>query len=532
MGESAASNPSLQVSVSFGRFENDSLSWERWSSFSPNKYLEEVEKCATPGSVAQKKAYFEAHYKKIAARKAELLAQEKQKEKDSFRSEDQDQIDLGGNADAELDKSDTQGFDEGVTQETSSVGEIHRTHVNDSEEEVAVSRDNESSPVEVENKEMESRSNSSFQMDEPEDGCVKHEESPNIEAEDVKEISHVVYKDTAKASEVEAKDVKLVQPKESKITSLNKGSNAAKTKKKPTLPTSKASQISTPKSSKPASTPTKTVTTSTKKGSSSSLSRRQITSSGESRKFANKPLHMSLSLAPSNPEPAPQATMRRSLIMEKMGDKDIVKRAFKTFQNSFNQPKASGEDKSSIKKQVCSRGTVSKVSTSTALRKENGRPTKVESVDKSGNAVRTTFGPKSDIRAVNGKEEEKKEEEMKRLKHNVKGTSTPAFYRGQKVVKSRPEKNEPVSSQMSDLVDGDDNRRWGNAKDEIKERLIPLTVISNFRVMLKVKVRILGDPTSDKGEEEGEKRLNTPVYQINAVISMFGKQQWSNILVK
>ena len=89
MGEGgAASNPALQVSVSFGRFENDSLSWERWSSFSPNKYLEEVEKCATPGSMAQKKAYFEAHYKKVAARKAELLAQEKQREKDSFGSEE------------------------------------------------------------------------------------------------------------------------------------------------------------------------------------------------------------------------------------------------------------------------------------------------------------------------------------------------------------------------------------------------------------------------------------------------------------
>ncbi|ESW29520.1 hypothetical protein PHAVU_002G077200 [Phaseolus vulgaris] len=471
MGESAASSPPLQVSVSFGRFENDSLSWERWSSFSPNKYLEEVEKCATPGSVAQKKAYFEAHYKKIAARKAELLAQEKQREKDSFRSEDQVEVDLGGNTDAELDKSDTQDFNEGVTQETSSVGEIHRTHDNDSEEEVAVSTGYHGSPVEMENKELESRSHSSFQMDEPEDVCMKHEESPNIEAEDVKEISHVVYKETGKASEVEANDVKLVHPKESKVTSVNKGSNAAKTKKKPMLSTSKASQISTPRSSKPASTPTKTVTpaSSTKKGSSPSLSRRQITSSGESRKFANKPLHMSLSLAPSNPDPAPQATMRRSLIMEKMGDKDIVKRAFKTFQNSFNQPKTPGEDKSLIKKQVPSRGIVSKVPTPTPLRKENGRSTKVGSADKSGNVVRTTFGPKSDIRAERGKEssrkieeksnakevermrlqskvkEERKEAEMTRSKHNVKGTSTPASYRGQKVVKSRSEKGDAKS---------------------------------------------------------------------------------------
>lgn len=76
MGES---NGSLGVSVSFGKYESDALSWEKWSTFSPNKYLEEVGKCSTPGSVAQKKAFFEAHYKKIAAMKAEaeLLEQEK-----------------------------------------------------------------------------------------------------------------------------------------------------------------------------------------------------------------------------------------------------------------------------------------------------------------------------------------------------------------------------------------------------------------------------------------------------------------------
>ncbi|CAJ1931599.1 unnamed protein product [Sphenostylis stenocarpa] len=536
MGESAASNSSLQVSVSFGRFENDSLSWERWSSFSPNKYLEEVEKCATPGSVAQKKAYFEAHYKKIAARKAELLAQEKQREKDSFRSEDQDGIDLGGNTDAELDISNTQGFDEGVTQETSSVGEIHRTHVNDSEEEVAVSRDYQSSPAEAETKELESRSHSPFQMEEPEDACMKQEESLNIEAEDVKEISHVVYRETGKASEVEAKDVKLDHTKESKVTAVNKGSNAAKTKKKSMLPTSKASQSSTPRSSKPASTPTKTATpaSSTKKGSSPSLTRRQITSRGESRKFANKPLHMSLSLAPSNPDPAPQATMRRSLIMEKMGDKDIVKRAFKTFQNSFNQPKTSGEDKSLMKKQVPSRGTVSKVSTSTVLRKENGRPTKVEHVDKSGNAVRTTLGPKSDITSEKGKESSRKIEEksnakeegrmrlqskvkeekvadMKRLKHNVKGTSTPAVYRGQKVVKSRPEKLKlklvftgvwwllTRKGDLCNLV-----VLLGFLVHIIHSNSIPRSVTKNGWVMLK----------------------------FNAMIFMFGKQQWSNLPIK
>ncbi|KAI3976636.1 hypothetical protein MKX01_008494 [Papaver californicum] len=54
-------------SISFGRYENDdTLSWERSSPFSHNRYLEEVEKYSSPGSVTQKKAYFEAHFKKKA----------------------------------------------------------------------------------------------------------------------------------------------------------------------------------------------------------------------------------------------------------------------------------------------------------------------------------------------------------------------------------------------------------------------------------------------------------------------------------
>ncbi|PIA33527.1 hypothetical protein AQUCO_04100161v1 [Aquilegia coerulea] len=54
-------------SISFGRFDSEPLCWERRSSFSHNRYLEEVEKYSTPGSVTQKKAYFEAHFKKKKA---------------------------------------------------------------------------------------------------------------------------------------------------------------------------------------------------------------------------------------------------------------------------------------------------------------------------------------------------------------------------------------------------------------------------------------------------------------------------------
>lgn len=50
-------------SVSFGRFELESLSWEKWSVFTNDKRHEEFVKFN--GLVAQKKAYFEEYYKKI-----------------------------------------------------------------------------------------------------------------------------------------------------------------------------------------------------------------------------------------------------------------------------------------------------------------------------------------------------------------------------------------------------------------------------------------------------------------------------------
>ncbi|KAL6188151.1 hypothetical protein ACLB2K_039544 [Fragaria x ananassa] len=65
----------LGESVSFGRYASEPLDWAKWSAFSHNRYLEEVEKFSKPGSVAQKKAYFEAHYKKKAAEKAAALTE-------------------------------------------------------------------------------------------------------------------------------------------------------------------------------------------------------------------------------------------------------------------------------------------------------------------------------------------------------------------------------------------------------------------------------------------------------------------------
>ncbi|KAF0889930.1 hypothetical protein E2562_033904 [Oryza meyeriana var. granulata] len=52
----------LGESVSFGRFLTEPLEWGKWSAFAHNRYLEEAAHQSRPGSVAQKKAFFEAHY--------------------------------------------------------------------------------------------------------------------------------------------------------------------------------------------------------------------------------------------------------------------------------------------------------------------------------------------------------------------------------------------------------------------------------------------------------------------------------------
>ncbi|XP_047947891.1 uncharacterized protein LOC125193963 [Salvia hispanica] len=86
----------LGESISFGRFTADSLSWERWSTFPHKKYVEEAESYAKPGSVAQKKAFFEAHYKRIAAQRAAAAALLEQENAASTQNESVGLKDDGG----------------------------------------------------------------------------------------------------------------------------------------------------------------------------------------------------------------------------------------------------------------------------------------------------------------------------------------------------------------------------------------------------------------------------------------------------
>ncbi|GLT63378.1 hypothetical protein SLA2020_359470 [Shorea laevis] len=477
MGEKAASRPDLEVSVSFGRFENDSLSWEKWSAFSPNKYLDEVEKFATPGSVAEKKAYFEAHYKKIAARKAELMDQANQMENDPLRPEIQNGGDLTGyvsGAGSEFDISNSHSpTEEVVKQETNLISEVISTHEADlKEEDAAISTESQRPLSEGVEEEMGSR------VDSPESSklekavLVKEEEEEKtalVESQDTKEILHNWDNAIGNAPKVTEEKAKLDHPKESKkVPPVSKERNVTRVKKKSVSPVTKASHLSTPKVSKP--TPTSTALSasrsSTKKGNDSSLPRSKNSSIVESKKVAPKSLYMSLSSDPTNSDPTSLTTTRKSFIMENMGDKDIVKRAFKTFEKSFNQLKSSGEERSSVPNQVPAKETGPRVSTSMTSRKDNGGSLKAGCVDKrSAKAVPSSYALKSDERAKKTKEfskkleeksnakeavrtglqsksKEQKEAEIRKLRQslNFKATPVPGFYRGLKMSKNTSDK--------------------------------------------------------------------------------------------
>ncbi|CAH8363882.1 unnamed protein product [Eruca vesicaria subsp. sativa] len=395
-------NQEMQVSISFGKFEKDSLSWEKFSTFSPNKYLEEVEKCATPGSVAQKKAYFESHYKKIAERNAEIiLEQEKQLERNaSFRPS----LENGVNTDnREHDRSVVVESNAcyGSNGESSSEDEkiVNRiaTEVNDT--------CNHEPPLEETMKVEIGEDLNTLKMGKLEEIVCVEEVEDNENPEDVVCIEELVKED------VSSKDTPLKEPKKEKDQHLTKNvpknhtrsspkpnqvakkpvaskvvtSKKTQTSKEKSMikattnkaasPVSKgASKFSTPRVSKPASA------TSSMSASSSSVKKENVSTLQRKKQTAPKTLqHTSLNLDQPSSDPTPLSTTRRSLIMERMGDKEIVRRAFKTFQKSFDQMK----EQDTAPKQVPAKATsVSKLAT-TGL-KENGRLAKSDGTDKKG----------------------------------------------------------------------------------------------------------------------------------------------------
>lgn len=118
------------------------------------------------------------------------------------------------------------------------------------------------------------------------------------------------------------------------------------TKKKLMSPAAKPLQTPTPKYAKPASvsTPVSASQSSKKKVMTSAPPKIKSSPMRESKRAAPTSLHMSHNLGPSDSLAALPMT-RKSLIMESMGDKDIVRRAFKTFQNRSNGSTNDGNPK-------------------------------------------------------------------------------------------------------------------------------------------------------------------------------------------
>lgn len=442
MGESVGS---LGVSVSFGKYENDALSWEKWSTFSPNKYLEEVGKCSTPGSVAQKKAFFEAHYKKIAAMKAEaeLLDQEKAAETDPSRSDDHTEYSFG-EVKEELEdgnESNPHVYEEQEVQsdiisavEGSENGQEEKPDSNQSQDQSfrdgSVKRQEEKldsdqshcSQEATSVKDENFRDGSGKRQEEKPDGDQSHcpEETTSVHNESFLDVSMqagnalesqhnqssqspIVLNSNAdklaEATLVNNESMKLVKqhfhvgseieeiqeskheipkPKAQNLAGKVSPAKVEKMKKKPASPIPKPPETSVTRLSKPKATSTPmTNRSSSKKANAPSSSKSKTPSVSESIRVAPKSLHLSMSMSSINSDTASSVTSsrRRSLFMEQMGDKDIVKRAFKTFQNRVNQLPSS-DGRSGGQKQIRTTGSEQKASTSMTLQKENERSRK------------------------------------------------------------------------------------------------------------------------------------------------------------
>ncbi|CAH8358841.1 unnamed protein product [Eruca vesicaria subsp. sativa] len=375
-------NPSLQVSVSFGRFENDSLSWEKFSAFSPNKYLEEVGKFATPGSVAQKKAYFEAHYKKVADRKAEIMDhQDKQMDKNSsFRSVVRDQGSVDGERSVTeyvVEEGCNGQEDKHVIDIATEVKEEVKNGLDSQRlenlEEIGLVEEKQEEVLQVEaevGEEIQSNDTNDYTNEIPMKEMEK-ETTLKLTKKDEKRT-----RNSPKPDQVRTKPTTNKAVTSKKTPPSKEIKHMTKTTQKPAAPIS----IAPPRVYKPASKFTSLST------SQSSAKKEHLSSVFRNKQTAPKSLHMSVSLGPSASDPTALTSTRKSLIMERMGDKDIVKRAFKTFQKSYDFKSSVSEPKHQ---------NAAKPTSSPSL--ANGRPAKASGMEKRSST--NTHGLKSNVRA-------------------------------------------------------------------------------------------------------------------------------------
>nr|XP_043605838.1 protein WVD2-like 7 [Erigeron canadensis] len=432
IGESPSS------SVSFGKYENEGICWERWSAFaSPNnnnnnsnKYLDEVGKCSTPGSVAQKKAFFEAHYKKIAEMKKQQQQAEEQEANDrSLLLADQHQSPHPPPP-STSDHPNCQQLKHEISTEDESVKLQHETRSSNdmshsSQEAATASVDHQTfqgesctAPKPQHLSPLTLNNNAPIypkEQEEGEEAVLVNNQNLKDESCDTSEPHGLLSSQSAiptnrngdkleDALLVNNQSMKLVKqhfqvepdaefPRQSnqqvpkpkpqnvarKVKPTKVESNLVGRTTKPASMMSKSPETLSTKLSKPkaATTPITTSRSSLNKEIASLSSKSKNHSVLESRRIASTSLHLSMSMSSVHSDTASSVTSsrRRSMFLEQMGDKDIVKRAFKTFQNRYNQLPSS-DGRSTEAKQIPTKGSGQKALTSTVSQKENERSRK------------------------------------------------------------------------------------------------------------------------------------------------------------
>ncbi|KAG7589602.1 hypothetical protein ISN44_As07g018590 [Arabidopsis suecica] len=144
---------------------------------------------------------------------------------------------------------------------------------------------------------------------------------------------------------VASKIVTSTKTQPSKEKSMTKATNKAAS------PVLKPPGFLTPRVSKPTSTISSMST------SRSSVKKENVSALPRKKQTAPKSLQVPLSVEQLGSDPTAVPTTRKSLIMERMGDKDIVRRAFKSFQKSFDQMKSTGDGQDTAPKKVPAKAT-------------------------------------------------------------------------------------------------------------------------------------------------------------------------------
>eukprot|EP01018_Ginkgo_biloba_P028155 Gb_32183 [translate_table: standard] len=381
-----------ESSISFGRFAADSLSWEKWSSFSQNRYLEEVERCSTPGSVIQKKAYFEAHFKKIAAQRALLqqaqseshLGDESSVFNEGYHNEDRIALPTPVEQNEVLTVAQSVDFNntrhESDTQEgTFNMADPHSDLINDEIAEEEASQhlppmmdvvQQEEMPGEgisfgsemvLENGEQHSEFDSnarvevlnpsevekevSFETEQELEHTSKEVETVNVgieEAEEKKAASKHTKADSKKPKQKK-------QPIDKGIATSNRKNIAQANNNKTTISTKRSSnaisRMSKARLSSEPSTSVKELPKASEKMENGVVLRREISHGNATENKLSTPISLYRSVSPGEanslftvPQPFALATDKRALTIENQGDK---KQGSKAFRNSSSVPRTS-----------------------------------------------------------------------------------------------------------------------------------------------------------------------------------------------